>query len=221
MDFVELKANIRQASGSGASRALRSAGRLPAVLYGPTTDPILISLDVKEFETSLKQGTVGLSIYNLSIQNGNITTKSVMIKDLQIEPMSRAFLHVDFYEIDMDRKIKVNVPVVTTGKSKGVELGGIVQIVRRELVVECLPNEMPDKIEIDITDLDIGDSVHVEEVHLEGNVEIPADVNFTVLTVLSAKLDLLEEEVEEGEEGEEEDADAEAEDADSESRGDA
>jgi large subunit ribosomal protein L25 len=217
LDFVELKANIRQTSGSGVSRALRSTGRLPAVIYGPTTDPILISLNVKELETILKQGKVGLSIYNLSIQNGNITTKSVMIKDLQIEPMTRAFLHVDFYEIDMDRKIKVNVPVVTTGKSKGVELGGIVQVVRRELEVFCLPNEVPDNIEIDITDLDIGDSVHVEEIHLEGNIEIPADVNFTVITVLSAKLDLLEEDLEEGEE---EGADAEEEDADSESRGD-
>ncbi len=218
MDFVELKANIRQASGSGASRALRFAGRLPAVLYGPTIDPILISLDVKEFETSIKQGRVGLSIYNLSIRNGSTTTKSVMIKDLQIDPMTRAFMHVDFYEIDMDRKIKVNVPLVTTGKSKGVELGGIVQVVRRELEVFCLPNEMPDNIEIDITDLGIGDSVHVEDIHLEGNIEIPADVNFTVITVLSAKLDLLEEE--EAEEGEEEDADAEEEGADSESRGD-
>ncbi len=218
MDFVELKANTRQAAGSGASRALRSAGRLPAVLYGPKIDPILISLDVKEFEASIKQRNVGLSIYNLSILNGGTTiSKPAMIKDLQIEPMTRGLMHVDFYEIDMDRKIKVNVPVATTGKSKGVELGGILQVIRRELEVLCLPNEVPDNIEIDITDLDIGDSVHVEDIHLEGNIEIPADVNFTVITVLSAKLDLLEEEAEEGDE---EGADAEEEGADSETLGD-
>ncbi|MBL0699521.1 MAG: 50S ribosomal protein L25 [Desulfosarcina sp.] len=204
MDFVELKANIRKTSGSAVARTLRAAGKVPAVLYGPSMDSILLSLDLQEFETSLKKGKKGLSIYNLAIQNGDAVTKSVMIKELQTDPMTRMLLHVDFYEIAMDRKIKVNIPVVPTGKSKGVELGGILQVIRRELEIFCLPNEIPDSFEIDITDLDIGDSVHVEDIHPDGDIEIPADVNFTVITVIGARIDEeLEEEAEEGEEGEE------------------
>jgi len=207
LDFVELKANIRKTSGSGVARTLRSAGKVPGVLYGPSVDPILLSFDVKELETSLKKGKMGLSIYNLAIQNGNTTTRSAMIKELQTDSITRMFLHVDFYEIAMDRKIKVNVPLVPIGKSKGVELGGILQVIRRELEVFCLPNEVPNNIEIDVTDLEIGDSVHVENISLDGDIEISADVNFTVITVIGARVDEeLEEEGEEEEGSEEGDA---------------
>jgi large subunit ribosomal protein L25 len=121
-----------------------------------------------------------------------------MIKELQTDPVSRSLIHVDFYEISMDRKIRVMVPVTTTGTSEGVELGGTLQIVRRELEVLCLPGEIPESIEIDITGLGMGDSIHVQEIPTTGNIEIDAEVNFTVLTILSPKLE--EEEVEEGEE---------------------
>jgi large subunit ribosomal protein L25 len=215
LDFVELKANIRKTSGSGVARTLRSAGKVPGVLYGPSVDPILLSLDVKELETSLKKGKMGLSIYNLAIQNGNTTNRSAMIKELQTDPITRMFLHVDFYEIAMDRKIKVNVPLISIGKSKGVELGGSLQVIRRELEVFCLPNEVPNSIEIDVTDLEIGDSVHVEDISLDGDIEIPAEVNFTVITVIGARVDEeLEEEAEEVEEEGAEEGDA------SESKGD-
>ena len=204
MDFVELKANIRKTSGSGVARKLRAAGKVPAVLYGQSIDPTLLSLDIHDFELSLKKSKRGFSLYNLSILNGNSTTRPVMIKELQTNPVTRMLLHVDFYEISMDRKIKVNIPVVPTGKSKGVELGGILQVIRRELEVFCFPNEIPDCIEIDVTDLDIGNSVHIEDISLDGNIEIPAEVNFTVITVIGAKAD--EEIEEEAEEGEEEEA---------------
>ena len=130
-----------------------------------------------------------------------------MIKEYQVHPVSRNYLHVDFYEIAMDRKIRVRVPVVTKGKPRGVELGGMLQVVRRDLEVLCLPQEVPEAIEVDVTELDIGDSIHVEKIPLEGDVEIPAEVNFTVVTILSPKVEALpeeeEEEVEEVEEGEE------------------
>jgi large subunit ribosomal protein L25 len=93
------------------------------------------------------------------------------------------------------------VPVVTTGKSLGVEMGGMLQIIRRELEVLCLPNQVPENITIDVSDLEIGDSLHVEDLLLEEDVEVPADVNFTILTVLSPKAEEEEEEVE-GEEEE-------------------
>jgi large subunit ribosomal protein L25 len=125
-----------------------------------------------------------------------------MVKELQIHPVSRNFLHIDFYEITMDRKIIVNVPVTTTGKSKGVEIGGILQIIRRELEVQCLPLNVPESIEIDITDLEIGDSIHVADIPRQTDVEFLGDENFTVVTVISPKIE--EEEVEPEEEEAEE-----------------
>ncbi len=104
-----------------------------------------------------------------------------MIKELQVHPVFQTFLHVDFYEVAMDRKIKVKVPVVTVGKTKGVELGGTLQLVRRELDVLCLPRQIPNKIEVDTTNLDIGDSIHVEEIPLEGDIEGSVEISHSQL----------------------------------------
>lgn len=206
MEFIELKANVRTTTGKGPARALRRAGKVPAVLYGPKADTVLLSVGFIDVEQALKKSAIGQVFVNLVIQNGNITARHAMIKELQIHPVSRNYLHVDFYEIAMDRKIRVRVPVVTKGKPRGVELGGMLQVVRRELEVLCLPQEVPEAIEVDVTELDIGDSIHVEEIPLEGDVEILAEVNFTVVTILTPKVEALpeeEEEVEEVEEGEE------------------
>ncbi|MDJ0829585.1 MAG: 50S ribosomal protein L25/general stress protein Ctc [Desulfobacterales bacterium] len=209
MDFIELKVNIRKQTGNGPARALRREGRFPAVLYGPQTEATLLSVNCHEFEQILKDHQAGQVLLNLVIENDEQTARHAMIRELQADPVSRNLLHVDFYEISMDRKIKVKVPVVTSGKSIGVEMGGMLQLIRRELEVFCLPNEIPETIEIDITNLDIGDSLHVNEIPLTGNVEIPADVNYTVATVLSPKVE--EEEVVEEEEELEEEAEEAAE----------
>jgi len=204
--------------GNGPARVLRRAGQIPAVLYGRNTEPVLLSVDSKELEQVLGKGSFGQFILNLVIQNGKKVTKAAMIKELQTHPVSGHLIHIDFYEIDMKRQIKVMVPVVTTGKSIGVEEGGMLNIVRRELEVFCLPGDIPESFEIDISEMTIGDSVHIEDIPLGDNVEVAADVNYTVVTVLSPKVE--EEEVpeedeeglEEGEEGAEgEAADSEAE----------
>lgn len=189
---------------------------MPAVLYGPQTEPILLTVNIREFEQIVKKGNIGSIILSLVIQNGKKITKQAMIKELQSHPVSGNFLHVDFYEIDMQRKINVMIPVVTQGISKGVELGGLLQIVRREIEVLCMPGDIPESIEIDITDMDIGDSLHVEEIPLGDNIELPADVNFTVVTILSPKVEEVEvEEEEEALEGEAVEEEAAGETADS------
>jgi large subunit ribosomal protein L25 len=205
LNNIELTAETRKTKGNSPARALRRAGRVPAILYGRDTDSVMLSIGANDMETVMKEGSVGQSIFNLAIDGGK-NTRAAMIKELQTDPLSQDLLHIDFYEVSMDRKLKVNVPVTTTGKSVGVELGGMLQIIRRELEVFCLPNAIPQEITIDITDLDIGNSVHVEDITLEGDVEIPHDVNFTVLTVLSpkaAEAEEVEEEIEELAEGEE------------------
>jgi len=203
LEQIDLKAQIRKTVGNGPARTLRREGKVPAVLYGPKTKTVLLSIDSKDFEQILKEASVGSVLLNLQIQNGKAYTRSAMIKELQTHPVSGSFLHVDFYEIDMQKKITAKVPVVAKGHSIGVEVGGLMQYVRRELEVLCLPTAIPESIEVDITDLDIGDSVHVEDISLSGDVEIPADTNFTVLTVLAPKVEeevVEEEELEEGEE---------------------
>ena len=202
MEQIDLKTHVRKTIGKGPARTLRREGRIPAVLYGPKTDSMMLSIDFKEFDQIVKKANIGSVLLNLQIQNGQTLTRSAMIRELQTNPVTGAFLHVDFYEIDMQRKIKVSVPVVTRGKSAGVEEGGLVQIVRRELEVFCLPTAIPEAIEVDISDLTIGDSIHVQEIPLPGDIELAADVDFTVITVLAPKVEEVveEEELEEGEE---------------------
>ena len=199
MEIMNLKASQREAVGNGSSRVLRRDGKIPAILYGPNTEPIKLSIDKLELEPIFKSGAVAQKLLKLQIEGAD-DTRNVMIKEMQRHPVSHNLLHLDLYEVSMDHKIKVMVPVVTTGKCVGVEMGGMLQLIRRELEVFCLPDRIPEKITIDITDLDIGDSFHVEDLKLEGEVEIPADVNFTILTILSTKA---EEEKAVGEEEEE------------------
>lgn len=200
METIELKAQTRTTRGNSPARAMRREGNVPAVLYGPKIEPKSLSISAHELETIVKQGGLGRAILNLSIA-GEQKAKAVMIKELQSHPVSNRLLHVDLYEVSMDREIRVNVPVVTTGTSKGVELGGLLQIIRHELEVLCLPNAIPDSINIDITELDIGDSVHVEDINMDENVQLLHEVNFTILTISSPKKEAAEEEgVEEGEE---------------------
>ncbi len=205
MEIIELKTTIRSSSGNGPSRTLRREGRIPAVLYGPGSETVMLSVNTKELEQVIAKSTGGNVLLNLVIQNGETSSRTAMIKELQTHPVSRIFMHVDFYEIAMDRKIRVPVPVVTTGKSIGIEEGGILQIVRREIEVLCLPLEIPEAFEVDITDLKIGDSIHLEEIPLGDNIELPEDVNFTVLTIVAPKAEeeVVEEEIEEEVEGEE------------------
>lgn len=213
MELLELNAVTRTASGKGQARTLRREGRLPGVLYGPNTDPVMLSIDLSDLEDITKGGSAGQALLSISVK-GEKKPRTAMIKELQTSPLSRDYLHVDFYEVDMQKKINVMVPVTTTGKCIGIEMGGMIQLIRRELEVLCLPGNIPENIEIDITELSIGDSIHVEDVQLEGDIEIPHEVDFTILTILSAKMkeeEVEEEELEEGEEGVEEGEEAEAE----------
>lgn len=209
MEIHKLNASVRTASGKGIARTLRREGKLPAVLYGSDIDSISLAVNAHDIELLLNKTSYSQALINLAVENDQSFEKMVMIKEVQADPISQKYLHLDFYEIRMDQKISTTVPVLIKGVSKGVEAGGTLQIIRRELDVVCLPSEIPDSIEIDITDLDMGDSVHVSEIRPEGGVEIPFDVDFTVLTVVSPRSEAAEEEAEkEPVEGEETTAEA-------------
>ena len=202
MEKITLKAQTRTTTGNSPARALRRSEKVPAILYGPRKDSRMLTIQEHELDLIVKRGNLASSLFDLFVDD-NQTAVPVMIKELQTHPVTRAVLHVDLYEVAMDRKIRVNVPVTTTGKSVGVEEGGLLQLVRRELEVFCFPNEIPEAITIDVTNVGIGGSVHVEDIQVEGNVEIPHEVNFTILTVSATK--------QEAEVAEEEGAEAEGE----------
>jgi len=197
LEILNLKASRREAVGNGPARVLRRADKIPAILYGAKTEPVKLTIDRMDLDPIFRSGAVAQKLLKLQI-DGADGGRNVMIKEVQRHPVSQNLLHMDLYEVSMDQKIKVMVPVVASGKSVGVEMGGMLQIIRRELEVFCLPDQIPENITIDITHLDIGDSFHVEELQLEGDVEVPAEVNFTILTILSTKVE--EAEAAEGEE---------------------
>ncbi len=218
MDLIKLNATQRMIRGKGAARKIRREKMIPAVVYGPKMTPLSVSLDTSEFDKIIRdQGTSGLFL-NLKIQGDAPQTKVVMLKELQMDPFGIEYLHADFQQIDMDTQVTVSVPVEIVGTSIGVkDGGGMLQIIRRELEVICKPADTPDKIEIDVTALDIGDAVHVEDIDLGDAVQIPHDVNFTMLTVVPPDMGEEEEEVAEEDEllDEEEMAETAEDDADS------
>lgn len=182
MEFIELKANIRTTKGDGAARRLRRTGVMPAILYGPGSEPKLLSIETHALELLLKKNKVDQAVFNLTV-DGISGIKTAMIKELQKNSLTGGYLHADFYEVSMDRKVRVKVPVSITGKSIGVENGGMLQLVCRELEVSCYPNQIPSIIELDVTGLNIGDAIHVADIRMEGGVEIPVETNFTVVSV--------------------------------------
>lgn len=195
MELIKLEAKQRETSGKGAARRLRQNKAIPGIVYGSGSEPVMLSLDAIEFDKIIREnGSTGL-FFNLKIEGNK--SKTVMLKEMQMDTFGLNYLHIDLHEIDMDTKVTVSIPVEIVGKSKGVEEGGVVQTIRRELDVVCKPVDTPESIQIDISDLGIGDSVHVEEIDLGDNVEIPFDVDFTVITIGAPTEE--EEEIEEDE----------------------
>jgi len=208
LDFYELSVKERATRGKEPAKVMRREGNIPAVLYGPDLTPVSLTVSINDLTLARKQSKTIQVFVNLKMENGDL--KHAMLKELQVDPLSREYLHADFYSVSTDRKITTPVPVITTGKSIGVEYGGILQVIRRELNVICFPQDVPEKIEIDITDLEMNNTLHVDEIELEGDIEIPFDVNFTVISIVPPKgMDLDEDEAEDAEEDEStEDAEA-------------
>jgi large subunit ribosomal protein L25 len=201
MAAMKLTAELREGTGKGSARKLRQSGKVPAVLYGQGLEPTTLTLNAFELNNLLSKTQAATSVLTLDVQTGDKSMqKDVLIKELQRHPYREYIYHVDFQEVAMDEEISIKVPVETVGESEGVKMGGILEFKRRELEVTCLPGKIPDSIVIDISELQVGDVVHVESISPPEGVVIPYDVNFTILTVVAPRV---EEEVVEEEEEEE------------------
>ena len=163
-----LEAVKRTTKGKNEARRLRAAGQIPAVVYGAQKagdkpSPEQVSVDPKQFLRIVHSSSGLNTLISLKVKDG--TDSTVLVRQVQLDPVTHHPLHADFYRVNMDRKIKVTVPVVIRGDARGVKQdGGVLDFVHREIEVEVLPADIPNSIEVDVTDLGIGDSIHVRDV---------------------------------------------------------
>ena len=187
MELIELSVAKREKTGKGAARKLRADNVIPGIVYGAKVEPVKVSIDVKTFDKVIREnGTTGL-FFDLKVEGE--ADKMVMLKEIQMDPFGLRYLHIDFHEIDMDATVSIVVPVETEGVCAGVKEGGMLQIIRRELEVVCKPKDTPESVKLDISALEIGDSIHVADIDLGADIEIPYDANFTVVTIVPPETD--------------------------------
>ncbi len=183
MQQLILNVKARDKIGKGASGRLRRQGRIPAIVYGKKESPLTLEVVEGELEkvTKMAAGQTAIINLNLDREEGDVLT---LVKDVQHHPVTDRLLHVDFYRISLHDKITVSVPVVVTGESMGVKEGGTLEHILWEVEVECLPVQVPEKIEVDITSLKIGDTVHVRDLKVEEGVKLLTEEENTVLSLV-------------------------------------
>jgi large subunit ribosomal protein L25 len=182
---LKLSAETRERAGKGASRAMRREGRVPAVVYGNKEEPLAIHVEEKALVRMLSTGHFMNSVVMIDHPGGQART---LPKDVQFHPVSDRPLHVDFLRISEHSKVHVAVPIRFVGEdsSRGLKRGGVLNAVRHELELICDAAEMPDDIEIDLSGLDIGDSIHISQVELPAGTESAiTDRDFTIASIVA------------------------------------
>jgi large subunit ribosomal protein L25 len=183
VDKSTLEAKSRVSAGKGAARKLRTQGLVPAVVYGKHLKaPVHISLDPKAIRQSINTPHKHNTLISIKLDGGS---HQVLLKDFQMDPVSRQILHADFIAVSDTEQVKVNVPMVLVGKAVGTADGGLLTQIRRELEVWALPNAIPEKIEADVTHLKIAMALHINDIKLPQGVSVKTNVNYT-LAVVSA-----------------------------------
>ncbi len=188
MEHSKLKVAVREETGKGVARTLRRGGQVPAVVYGAGKAQAL-SANLKDVEKAM-QGHAGRNgLFDLEISGGKKgRTALTLVRDIQRDPISGKILHIDFLEVSEKAKIKNRVPVEVVGTTpEGVKKGGILDIVHRELHVECLSFQMPDHIQVDASALDINQTLHVRELTLPAGVTVLDEPGAVVLHVIPPK----------------------------------
>ncbi len=192
MAQLTVQAEERQETGKGANRRLRTQGKIPAVIYGQGLETLSVSVNAQDVDLILHSEAGHNTIFQLQV-SGNFT--DVLIKDYQLDPVKGSLLHADFQAVALDQKMTFAVPVQVVGTAQGVTAGGVLDQVLREIEVECLPTEVPDHIPLDVTELEIGDSVRVEALQLDSpKISLLSAPDLVILSIVPPQV---EEEVEE------------------------
>ena len=184
MAIVSLKSTRRDGVGKGVARRLREAGSVPAIYYGRGETPVAISVQVKELEMLLHGASGSNVIVDLKVEGAEAADRKAILREVQRHPVRGTILHVDLQHISLSERITVEVPIVLVGVPTGVkDGGGILEHNLREVEVECLPTEIPEKFTVDVSHLNIGESVHVSDLVI-GNVKVNTEAERTVATVV-------------------------------------
>jgi large subunit ribosomal protein L25 len=191
MEIRELHARVRNEYGDGPARRLRKEGLVPAVLYGPRTETVPLTINSSDLMKLLRKKEDNVFIQLVIDDQGKKIGKISILKELQTEPVTGRFYHADFCEINVDDKLVFDIPLHFTGKPLGVEDGGNFQHVKRELKVSCLPSTLPPFIEVDVSGLRIGDAIKVQNINLADGITVldPEDMVIAVITAPKAVIE--------------------------------
>ena len=183
METLEIRVDARDKKRKRDAKRLLRSGKIPGILYGPKTEAIALALDKREFSSRVAD-LEGSHLVRLKSDSSELADKVALVKDMQHHPISGDVIHTDLYEVDLTAKITVNVPLHFIGKAEGVVRGGILQPIVREIEVECLPLDIPAFFDVDVSALDIGDSVHIEELTMPEGVTAVYESNLALVAVV-------------------------------------
>lgn len=183
MAIVPLAGRVRPGTGKGPARQARFAGEIPGVIYGAGETPVALAVPKKEFELALKTAHAGGNVI-VALRLDGAIEKTAIIREVQRDPITHAILHLDFHHISLTEKVTVEVTVHLVGTPDGVKNGGgILEHITRTIEIECLPTQIPQHLEADVTALAIGDSVHVRDLNVP-NAQVLSDPDMTIATVV-------------------------------------
>lgn len=184
MKTMPLKVRVREEKGKSAAKKLRAQGMLPAVLYGEEIEPLPLAVDLKELK-SVIHTDAGLNvILNLEVE-GTEKGETAIIREIQKDSIKASFLHADFLKIALDEKIQAAVPVLVVGEAPGVKNGGVLQHGLWEVQVECLPADLPEHLEVDVSTLEIGDSLRISDLPRPEKVELLTHAEEMLVSILA------------------------------------
>lgn len=194
-----ISATPRDDTGKGAARRLRRDGRVPAVMYGHHEETQSLSVDAHELEVLFSHISVENTIIEVSVQHGKKKSAPVraLVREVQWHPYREQVLHVDFYQLHEGEKVEVEVPIRLVGQAAGVKEGGLMQHSLHSVEILCLPDRIPDTLELDVSALLVGDSLHVRDIVAPEGVEIETDADRTVCAVMAPTVLQVEEPEEE------------------------
>lgn len=196
MAEVTLEVERRESTGKEVAKKLRREGRVPAVVYGGHREAVAITVDRKSVSELIQKSDHGIRSVFLLKMKGTDQQRHAMIKDITIDPVSRKMMHIDFVRVVMDEKVRVTIPVHLNGTAIGVKEGGLLDWQVREIHIECLPNAIPDSIEVDVAPLGSHDYYRVKDLALPEGVKVLDDPERVVVGVTHARAELPETPVE-------------------------
>ncbi|MFL5303773.1 MAG: 50S ribosomal protein L25 [Polyangia bacterium] len=194
MDFAKVNVEVRSGIGKGGSRKVRAAGKVPGVVYGRKQEPVAVTFDEKELLSSLDKERRRNTVLTLTIagDGGKSEEVTAMVREAQVNPLSRRLVHVDFLRVDLNQEVHVTVPLVLTGKAIGTTTGGNLHQSLHVISIAAKPAAIPTKLEADVSALEIGDALHVSDLKLGEGVRALLDPRDAIASVVAPKAEKVE-----------------------------